>query len=68
MLDGSRRVFAQPFQGVNELDAFCWRQDFGQFFHVLGVLAEDRADEVAAFRRQIDYPNSAIGSTLHPGY
>jgi hypothetical protein len=63
-----RRVFTQLFQGVNELDAFGWREDFDQFFHVLSVHAEDRGDEVAAFRRQVDYPNSAIGSTLGPGY
>jgi len=63
-----RRAFTQLFQRVNELDAFGWLQDFRQFFHVVRVHAEDRGDEVAAFRRQVDYPNSAIGSALHPGY
>ena len=62
------RVFTQPFQRVNQVDPFGSRQDFDQFFHVLRVHAEDRGDEVAAFRRQVDYPNSAIGSTLHSGY
>lgn len=62
------RVFTQPFQRVNEVDAFGWRQDFDQFFHVLSVHAEDRGDEVAAFRRQVDDPDSAIGSALVPGY
>ena len=63
-----RRMFTQPFQRVNELGAFPLRQDFGQFFHVLSVRTEDRGDEVAAFRRQVHYPNSAIGSALGPGY
>jgi hypothetical protein len=63
-----RRAFTQPFQRINELDAFGWRQDFGQFFYVLSVQAEHPADEIAAFRRQVDYPNSAIGSALGPGY
>ena len=63
-----RRMFAQPFQGVNESDAFGWREDFDQVFHLLSVHAEHRGDEVAAFRRQFDYPNSAIGSALCPGY
>jgi len=63
-----RRVFTQPFQGVNESDAFAWCQDFEQFFHVFSVRVERHGDEVAAFRRQIDYPDSAIGSALGPGY
>ena len=63
-----RCVFTQPFQRVNELDPFGWREDFGQFFHVLSVHAEHLADEIAAFRSQVDYPNSAIGSALGPGY
>ena len=62
------RVSTQPFQGVNELNAFGWRQDFDQFFHVFSVRVEDRGDEIAAFRRQVDYPDSAIGSALVPGY
>ena len=63
-----RRVFTEIFQRVNELDSFGWPQDFGQFFHILSVHAEYGGDEVAAFRRQVDYSNSAIGSALHPGY
>ena len=61
-------MFTQLFQRVYEVYTFRWCEDSGQFFHVLSVNAEHRADEVPAFRRQVDHPNSAIGSALGPGY
>jgi hypothetical protein len=63
-----RCVLTQPFQGVNELNLFGSGQDLDQLFHVFSMHVEDRGDEVAAFRRQVNHPNSAIGSALGPGY